>query len=247
MRLWIRGDINEHTATAFAAAVEACEDEEIEVLIDSAGGLCTAAFSMAAALVRSEVPSTGILLQANSAALFAAIGCDKRIAARDASVLLHDVTLTISEAADVMASDMHAAAEHVEQWQRTTERVLALKTGTPAGLWRLLMGANTTLNAADMLRHGIVSEISRWPRSHFVDERSDDWIQRFADITAATLLRAKNSVAVGFSSELLAGMAATSRSTLRNVQRFGYRGTAIEAMAQRQVDSAEAALRRTPC
>ena len=244
MRLWVRGEITPDTAVGFVARVKACKDDEIiEVLVDSPGCEYSAALSMVAALMNSKAQSTGILLCASSAALQVAVACDRRIAASDGAAFLHDGSMEWTADSRRTANELHAAAESLEQKQRFAEQVLALQTGTPTGIWRCLMGAGTELNAAGMLATGIASEISQWPKSHFVNERSDDWIQRFADIVEATLLRAKDSVAVGFNSELLASHAALSRTILRNVHRFGYRGTAIEEMAQRQLDSAEAALR----
>ena len=117
MKVWIRGEITADTAFSFVARVEGCQDDEIEVLVDSAGGDAVAAFSMAAALVRSEVPSAGTLLRADSAALVAGIGCGKRTAARDASALLHDATIEIPKATSVTATVLyrgtHARPDHL--------------------------------------------------------------------------------------------------------------------------------------
>ena len=268
MKLAIKGELTQSTARAFVARVEACQDAEINVLVDSSGGDLGAAFVMWGALQRSEARTTAILLRADSAAMFAALGADQRIAARDASAMMHDTTAVIPQAASVSAGDLRDAAEHIERLDRFTDRALALKTGKPDGLWRLLSASSTTLSATDMLRHGLIASISpsskrELRREHF--GAPTDWIQRLEGVVEKAIA-AKGAAEIVFSSELLTGLVSSSRTTLRNVRRFyattsrgasryGALGGEVEIeavagivdLAQRQLDSAEGALCAHSC
>ena len=98
--------------------------------------------------------------------MFAALGCDRRIAARDGVARLHSVTAELNGCdQSVNAPELEGAAANLRQYERNISRLLENATGTPAHKWQGWIDNGTTLDAETMLRHGLVDRISRWPKA----------------------------------------------------------------------------------
>ena len=164
-RLVIRDEITSATALAFARSVRDTKADEIEVLIDCTGGEVDASFDMALSLQRFKGRTTALLLKADSAALFVALGVDRRIAARDGIARLHNVTAELAGDQSVNAPELEGAADDLRSYERNISRLLENATGTPAHKWQGWIDAKTTMDAEAMLKHGLVERISRWPKA----------------------------------------------------------------------------------
>lgn len=166
MRLSVEGEITRASAETFVRRVQACKDGEITVLVDSKGGLLDGAVKMGEALRRFKGDSKVLLLRADSAALFVAVGADTIVCARDGAAVLHGATINVPRSANLSPAALRIAAEATEQMERYACRLLQAKTGAPEGYWRLRMAENKTLTAEELARERLVDEISAWPKRH---------------------------------------------------------------------------------
>ena len=156
----ITAAISTATAVDFAQTVRDSTAAEIEVIIDSPGGEVDAAFYMASALKNSSARTTAILLRADSAALFVALGVDRRIVAKDGTVRLHNTTGEVTRDFSVTADQFEAAAADLRGTERNICRVLENSTGTPEHMWQQWMNNDRTMTAEAMLKHRLVDSIS---------------------------------------------------------------------------------------
>lgn len=129
MKLAVVGEITARSAAAFVAAVEGYKGETIEVLVDSRGGNAHGAMLMGEALRRFKGDSKAIVLRAHSAALIAAIGASRVIAAKDASGLVHAVMFGMPKSVDFPSSALRAVANGMERLETEAYRLLASKAG----------------------------------------------------------------------------------------------------------------------
>ena len=156
----ITAAISTATAVAFAQSIRDSTAAEIEVIIDSPGGEVDAAFYMASALKHTSARTTAILLRADSAALFVALGVDRRIVAKDGTVRLHNTTGEVTRDFSVTADQFEAAAGDLRATERNICRVLENSTGTPEHMWQQWMNNDRTMTAEAMLKHRLVDSIS---------------------------------------------------------------------------------------
>lgn len=165
------GAISDSSAQRFISTVENYGGSLLEVYVDSEGGSLDGAFKMAAALQRFQGRTEVFLGRAHSAAAYVGLPADKVIAARDATVLLHPLTIVSTAVHNATASDLKSIANHLESMKVTASRMLEARSGTPDSYWRLLMEEETYLAAEALLEHRLVDEISPLPRSYFPKEQ----------------------------------------------------------------------------
>ncbi len=127
MKLEIVGEITKASAAAFVARVEGCRDSQIEVLVDSGGGFLGGAMQMGEALRRHRGRTVATLLRADSAALVAAIGASRVVAAKDASGLVHHVTSHLPSSVGLPSAVLRAAADVADRAEAEVYFLLASK------------------------------------------------------------------------------------------------------------------------
>lgn len=135
------------TSKDFVAELDALDVDEIELHINSPGGLCSEAIAIKNALAQHPAKVTAYVDgMAASAATIVALGADEIVMLPDSEFMIHDAwMLCVGPAAD-----MHTAGDRLDQVSNNIAGMYARKAGGTRDEWRSIMsGAGETWYSAD--------------------------------------------------------------------------------------------------
>jgi len=154
----IVGEINSGTLAYVLAALEAPADE-IDILIDSNGGLFEQAMAIYIALLHHPARKTAYIVNASSAALFPALAADRRIATPDARILLHQSAYSPPSFERWTAGRHAKVAAQLRAHDGEMAAVLSYRTGVPASIFRAEMQSEADAPLDWCLSTKIITEI----------------------------------------------------------------------------------------
>jgi ATP-dependent protease ClpP protease subunit len=134
------------TSRDFTAALDALDVDEIDLFINSPGGLVSEAVAIKNALVRHRAKVTAFVDgMCASAATIVALGADEIVMMPESEWMIHDAWMAVVGP----AADMAAAAERLDQVSDSVAALYARRAGGTAQAWRDVMsGADETWYSA---------------------------------------------------------------------------------------------------
>lgn len=127
------------TAKDFVTELDALEVDEIELHINSPGGLCSEAIAIKNALAQHPAKVTAYVDgMAASAATIVALGADEVVMLPDSEMMIHDAWMICVGPAE----DMHLAGDRLDQVSNNIAAMYARKAGGTRDEWRSIMTEN---------------------------------------------------------------------------------------------------------
>lgn len=155
----ICGEINQSTLAYVFTALENPSDE-IDIFVDSDGGIIGPALDMYVAILAHPARKTAYIRNASSAALFPALAADRRIALPGARILLHR-SAYVPPASERWTADRHAeVAAQLRERDGEMAAVLAYRTDRPAATFIAEMESETDAPLDWCIEHNIITGIS---------------------------------------------------------------------------------------
>lgn len=135
------------TAKDFVAELDGLDVEQIDLHINSPGGLCSEAIAIKNALVQHPAKVTAYVDgMAASAATVVAMGADEVVMMPDSEMMIHDAWMVCVGP----AADMHSAGDRLDQVSNNIAAMYARKAGGTRDEWRSIMSdADETWYSAD--------------------------------------------------------------------------------------------------
>lgn len=127
------------TAKDFVTELDALEVDEIELHINSPGGLCSEAIAIKNALAQHPAKVTAYVDgMAASAATIVALGADEVVMLPESELMIHDAWMICVGP----AQDMHLAGDRLDQVSNNIAAMYARKAGGTRDEWRSIMTEN---------------------------------------------------------------------------------------------------------
>ena len=162
-KIYLRGRINSEQVDKIARLflfLDAQENKEIVLYINSRGGNTEAGFDIYGILKHVKSPITGVVLkEACSMAILLLQACGKRKIMKNAILAFHDIGVSLGRSWRGYIEEAVRRVEAAEKEQNDYNRIIAERSGIRAEEVSMLCEQAKILSAEDALKMGLVDEI----------------------------------------------------------------------------------------